>query len=449
MEGSLKGSKVLVLGLARSGAAAVRLLRAEGAAVVAADENGAVVPPDGMSDLAVELGPFDQRMLEGCREVIVSPGVRIDHPFLTETFRRGIPVTSELELGWRYVRGSVIAVTGTNGKSTTVSMIGEILRQFGVPVIVAGNVGLPLCDVARDLDEGGVYVLEVSSFQLETITRFRAGVSGLLNLTPDHLDRYESVEEYYRAKERIVENCRSEDTLFYNAADVRCTAIAERFAGRCVPFSSHGPVDGGVYLDGDRIVRSRGGKLEGVMMRGELGTVGLHNVENALAAVSAVTKIDVPAEVCRRALARFRGLPHRMEEVARVVGVSFFNDSKATNVEATAMSLAGLEGEVILIAGGRDKGGNFTKLLPVLSNVVSVVAIGEAAPLIEKALAGHVRVERAGTMEEAVEAAYGAARPGTLVVLSPACASFDMFDNFEHRGEVFTECVRRLGERVR
>lgn len=448
VKGSMAGTRMLVLGLARSGAAAARLLRAAGAAVIAADENPDLSIPVVMSELPVKLGPFDPCLLDGCDEVIVSPGVPVDHPFLTETARRGIPVVSELELGWRFVRGRVIAVTGTNGKSTTVSMIGEILHEFGSPVIVAGNVGLPLSDVARDLGPEGFYVLEVSSFQLETVTHFHPAVAGLLNLTPDHLDRYGSVEDYYRAKKRIIENCGREDTLFYNAEDHRCAEIAETFTGVRVPFSSRRQVDGGVYLDGDRIVRLRDGKPERVMLRSELGTVGLHNVENALAAVAALSPLAVPAEICRSALARFRGLPHRMEEVAMVDGVSFFNDSKATNVEATVMSLAGLDRKVVLIAGGHDKGGDFAKLLPVLGNVLAVVVIGEAAPLIEGALAGHVRVERARSMDEAVETAHGIARPGQLVVLSPACASFDMFDNFEHRGEAFGECVRRLKERA-
>ncbi len=448
VKGLMAGKKILVLGLARSGAAAVRLLREAGAEVVAADENPAVSAPDVTGGLPVEIGPFDPCLLDGCDEVIVSPGVPVDHPFLTEAAQRGVPVVSELELGWRFVRGRVIAVTGTNGKSTTVSMIGEILRESGSPVIVAGNVGLPLSGVARDLGPEGFYVLEVSSFQLETVKDFHPAVAGLLNLTPDHLDRYASVEDYYRAKSRIVENCGREDTLFYNAEDHRCAAIAETFTGASVPFSSRRPVDGGVYLDGDRIVRPRDGELERVMLRSELGTVGLHNVENALAAVAALSSFAIPAEACRSALAGFRGLPHRMEEVAVVGGVFFFNDSKATNVEATVMSLAGLDGKVVLIAGGHDKGGDFTKLLPVLGNVRAVVVIGEAAPLIEGALAAHVRVERARSMEEAVETAYALARPGQLVVLSPACASFDMFDNFERRGEIFGECVRRLKERT-
>lgn len=452
MQRSLEGKKVLVLGLARSGAAAVRLLSDEGAVVVAADESPAVSAPDGVAGLTVKHGPFDPCLLDGCDEVIVSPGVPIDHPFLLEVVRRGVPLASELELGWRFVRGRVIAVTGTNGKSTTVTMIGEILRESGAPVVVAGNVGLPLCGVARDLGPDGFYVLEVSSFQLETVQRFRPTVAGLLNLTPDHLDRYRSVQDYYHAKMRIIENCGREDTLFYNAEDRRCAEIAGSFTGARVPFSSRRPVDGGVYLDADRIVRLRDGEREPVMLRAELGTIGLHNVENALAAIAALTPFAVPAGACRGALARFRGLPHRMEEVARVGGVFFFNDSKATNVEATVMSLAGLDREAVLIAGGHDKGGDFTKLSPVLGNVRAVVVIGEAAPLIEEALVPlvpRVPVVRAGSMEDAVEAAYGMARPGQLVVLSPACASFDMFDNFEHRGEVFRECVLRLGERVR
>jgi UDP-N-acetylmuramoylalanine--D-glutamate ligase len=445
----MEGKNVLVLGLARSGSAAARLLREEGASVIGADENPSVGIPGDLVDLPVRLGAFDEDLLRRCDEIVVSPGVPAEHPFLLAAVRRGVPVTSELEIGWRCAEAAVIAVTGTNGKSTTVSMIGEMLGAAGISSIVAGNVGVPFCSVARDLGPEGIYVLEVSSFQLETTTHFRPSVAGLLNLTPDHLDRYATVDAYYRAKERIVENCGPGDTFFYNAEDRRCVGVAGGFGGTCVPFSSRREVDGGVYLDSGRIVRVRDGETEYVMERAELNVVGLHNVENALAAIAALSPLEVTAESCHSALSRFSGLPHRMEEVARVSDVTFYNDSKATNVEATVMSLAGLDREVILIAGGHDKGGDFKKLLPVLTGVRAVVLIGEAAPLIERAIGPCVHVERASSMEEAVRTAFRISRAGQLVILSPACASFDMFDNFEHRGEVFRECVRRLGERVR
>ena len=439
-----RGKKVLVLGLAKSGVAAIRLLRGACARVSGADENAKLEVPAELAGVTVRLGAFGPELLDGVDEVIVSPAVAIDHPIMVEARRRGVDLASELELGYRFAISRLIAVTGSNGKSTTVTMIGEILKEAGRRVIVAGNVGLPFCSVVGELGAADVFVLEVSSFQLETITSFHPEVAGILNLTPDHLDRYHDVEDYYRFKERIVENCAAGDSFFYNALDPRCRALAGRFVGKTIPFSSAGPVTGGAYLDGDRLVRNFERGPEVFLERGELGVIGLHNVENALAAVAALKPFNVPAEACRRALASFRGLAHRMEKVAVVRGVTYYNDSKGTNVEATMMTLKGLDRPTILIAGGHDKGGDFTKLRDVIGNVKAVITIGEAAHLIEEALEGVVPVTRADTMKHAVELAARAAEPGQLVVLSPACASFDMFRNFEHRGEVFKECVKDL-----
>jgi len=439
-----RGKRVLVLGLARSGAAAMRLLLAEGAAVTGADEAAAVEVPGDLAAAALRRGAFETSLLDGIDEIIVSPGIAIDHPLVIEALRRRIPLASELELGSRFAKGRLIAVTGTNGKSTTVTMIGEILSSAGRRAIVCGNVGLPLCAVVRDLGPGDFFVLEVSSFQLETIRSFHPESAGILNLTPDHLDRYHAVEEYYRYKERIIENCGAGDAFFYNALDRRCAALARDFSGKAVPFSSAGPVEGGVFLDGERLVRDLGTGREVFLERGELGVFGLHNVENALAAVASLAPFDVPAAACRRALSEFRGLPHRMERVGEVRGVVYFNDSKGTNVEATMMTLKGLDRPTVLIAGGHDKGGDFTKLAAVLRNVKAVITIGEAAPLIEEALGSVVPIARAATMMDAVETASRTAEPGDYVLLSPACASFDMFRNFEHRGEVFAECVKEL-----
>lgn len=438
------GKRVLVLGLARSGVSAMRLLRGAGADVTGADENAAVETPADLAGTVLRRGAFETSLLDGMDEIVVSPGIAIDHPLMLEARRRGVPLASELELGSRFAEAHLVAVTGTNGKSTTVTMIGEILKADGRKTIVCGNVGLPFCAVVRDLGPRDYFVLEISSFQLETISAFHPEVAGILNLTPDHLDRYHDVEDYYRFKERIVENCGPRDTFFYNALDHRCAAVARGFAGRAVPFSSAGPVAGGVYLDGAHLVRESGGMREPILAREEIGVPGLHNVENAAAAVASLAPFDVPAEACRKALSEFKGLPHRMERVAEVRGVVYYNDSKGTNVEATMMTLKGLDRPTVLIAGGHDKGGDFTALIPVLRRVKAVVTIGEAAPLIEEALGSIVPVARAATMMDAVETASRTAEPGDFVLLSPACASFDMFRNFEHRGEVFAECVKAL-----
>jgi UDP-N-acetylmuramoylalanine--D-glutamate ligase len=439
-----EGKRVLVLGLARSGVSALRLLREEGAIVSGADENASLKLPPDLAEANVRLGGFDASFLDGCDEVIVSPGIAIDSPLMLEALARGIPLASELELGFRFAKGRIIAITGTNGKSTTVTMIGEILKAAGRRAIVCGNVGLPFCSVVRELESSGVFVLEVSSFQLETTRSFHPEVAGILNLTPDHLDRYHDVEDYYRFKARIIEQCGERDALVFNALDQRCAEIGRAFVGRKIPFSSAGPVAGGAYLDGARLIRTHHGRSESFLERGELGVPGLHNVENALAAVASVEPFDVPVEACRRALSEFTGLPHRMEKVGVVRDVTYYNDSKGTNVEATLMTLKGLDRPTVLIAGGHDKGGVFAKLAAELGHVKAIITIGEAAPLIEAALGSLIPITRARTMEEAVETAARTARPGELVLLSPACASFDMFRNFEHRGDVFRECVKEL-----
>lgn len=449
MPGLYRKKGVLVLGLARSGLAAARLLLEDGACVTGFDENGSLGVGPELDGARVVLGKATDTLLEGIDEVVLSPGFTTDHELVRRALGLSIPVISELELAYRYSSAEIIAVTGTNGKSTTVNMIGEILKKADRDTVVAGNVGLPFCSVVESLGPGGIFVIEVSSFQLETISEFHPGVGGILNLTPDHLDRYDSLEEYIGAKARILGNLGHSDTFFYNALDERCVELASSFEGRRVPFSSGGEVEGGVYLDGDDMVRGRKGGAQVFMTRNELRVVGLHNVENALAAVAAVEPFDIPGEVCRAALSRFEGLAHRMELAGTIDGIDFYNDSKATNVEAAVMSLKGLDRKVVLIAGGKDKGSDFSKLLEVAGGVRAIVTLGEAAPLIEEAVGSAVPIARAGTMLEAVEIASRTAVEGEIVLLSPACASFDMFTDFEHRGEVFKSCVKNLRKRAR
>lgn len=415
----------------------------------AVDEDRTLEVPGDLQGTEVFLQEFTPSLLDGVSEIVLSPGVAMEHPVVKAAAERSIPLVSELELAYRYAEGSIIAVTGTNGKSTTVSMIGKILEEDGREVRVAGNVGVPFSSVAQDLGPDGFYVLEVSSFQLETIDSFHPVSAGILNLTPDHLDRYAEAEQYYSIKSRIIMNCGEDDLFFYNADDPRCARIASEFRGMKVPFSSSRAIAGGVFLERRHLIRTgREGKEEIFAEKDDLSVVGLHNIENALAAVASLERFGVAAESCRRALRDFRGLEHRMEKVAEKEGVIFFNDSKATNVEAAVKSLIGLDSPVILIAGGYDKGSDYSKLAEVAGRLKLIVTIGAAAPLIEKAMEGVADTLRAGSMEDAVRMASSAAAPGDLVVLSPACASFDMFRNFEHRGDVFRECVSRIGERV-
>jgi UDP-N-acetylmuramoylalanine--D-glutamate ligase len=436
---------ILVFGLARSGFAAVRLLLKAGAVVCGSDEDENVeIPPD-LTAFETHLGHFREELVDDIEEIVVSPGIPADHPVFAAASQRGIIVIGELELAYRFARAPVIAVTGTNGKSTTVEMIGEMLREDGRDVVVAGNTGTPFSSVVGEMDENGFFVIEVSSFQLETIDRFHPACAGILNLTPDHLDRYESLEEYYGAKERMLDNLAPDDHFFYNADDPLCVEAAERTEALMMPFSSSGRVPGGVYLEGEHMIRERADGTEEIVCDiSEMRVIGSHNVENALSAIAAVSPFGVTADSCRRALALFGGLPHRMELVAESGGVSFYNDSKATNVEAAVKSLKGLDSPVVLIAGGHDKGGDFSKLLEVSGVVRAAVTIGEAAGLLEDAIGERIPCTRAGSMEEAVRTAAGIAEEGWIVVLSPACASFDMYDDFEHRGRVFRDSVSKI-----
>ncbi|MCD6380111.1 UDP-N-acetylmuramoyl-L-alanine--D-glutamate ligase [bacterium] len=439
-----KNKNVLVLGLARSGLAALELLAKKGANIVGADEKKDISIPDRFKSSNIQLGPFSFGLLENCDEIVLSPGIRSNHPIITEALNKSIPVISELELGYRFATAKIIALTGTNGKSTTVTMIERILTESGYAAIAAGNIGNPFCAVTEELTREGIFVLEVSSFQLEMISGFKPDVTGILNMTPDHLDRYDSVEDYYMAKEKITVNNDSKDTFFYNADDNRCSQVAARFEGGVVPFSSSIRLDDGIFLDGDNIVQAAGGEIkQEIMKTTDLKVVGSHNVENAMAAIASVQGWGCSAESCKKALSVFEGLKHRMERVRKIEGVEYFNDSKATNVEATVKSLIGLDCRIVLIAGGLDKGSDFKMLLSL--NLMHVVLIGSAAGLIEKALFGVVPLSHAKTMEEAVQKAHDVSLPGSCVVLSPACASFDMFTDFRHRGNLFVDSVNKLG----
>lgn len=440
-----EGRKVLILGMARSGVSAAGLLSRAGAGVICADENASLDAPERLDNLELRLGPFKNELLEDRDEIVLSPGIPSSHPFLRVAVEKGIPIVSELEIGYRFAEGPVIAVTGTNGKSTTVSMIEAILRKAGYDAVAAGNIGKPFCSVVERSGRDRIFVIEASSFQLETISDFKPEVAGILNLTPDHLDRYESEEEYYTAKTRIIENCDSGDYFFYNAGDSKCVEIASGFPGRAIAFSSRSGFEKGFSLEGDWLALASGsGVRRDIMKRDELKVIGLHNVENALAAIAAVDKYGIAPETCREALSAFKGLKHRMERVATIDGVDYFDDSKATNVEGTVMSLKDLDSPAILIAGGLAKGSDFGKLLAVSDNILHAILIGSAAPLIEEAIKGSVPSTRARTMMEAVTIAREKGRPGQYVVLSPACASFDMFRDYRHRGDVFRDAVAKI-----
>ena len=452
----VRGRHFLVVGLARSGVAAARLLLGHGARVSGADDRLLpTLPPEALALEALGVSLHGDRpgigVLDGVDAVILSPGVPGTAALVLEANRRGLPILGELELASRFAAAPIVAVTGTNGKSTTVTWIGHLLLAIGRPTVVAGNVGTALSAVVEGVPEDGVLVVEVSSFQLETTDTFRPAVGVALNLTPDHLDRYDSVAGYYAAKERLFLRQTPDDVAVLNAADPELMRWAPRLRSRLLTFGGtpgHGA--GTRLVDGHLGLETASGFVP-LLPAARLGIPGPHNVGNALAAMAAShgLGVDIKDPVFLRGLESFRGLEHRIEYVGELNGVRFYNDSKATNTDSLAVALASFSEPVVLIAGGRDKKGDFPAIAGLVSeHVALVVTIGEAAATIRKAW-GHVVTDwvSAGTsFERAVEAAYQeAAARGGVVLLSPGCASYDMFRDYEDRGRQFKERVFQLG----
>jgi UDP-N-acetylmuramoylalanine--D-glutamate ligase len=443
--------KFFVLGMARSGVAVSLLLARAGKRVAVFDDDTAVLDKFMAGGAARANAGIEAVAAARAAEVaassdcvVVSPGVALEHPVLVHARSAGVPVVGEIEAAYAFTRARIVGVTGTNGKSTTVGVIGDILKAGGVDVVVAGNVGTALADVLRARDPETL-VLELSSFQLDTIDRFHVDVAVLLNVTPDHLDRYHhSFDEYAASKARILNRAGAETFYVYNAEDRVASDLAKTHGGPAVAFSSRRALEAGVFYHGESIVRVWKGKRDVVIRRDEFTPVGVHNLENALASVAAVIPFDIPLDTMRSALRAYRPLPHRMELVRVVDGVAYINDSKATNVDATAKSLASIAGPVVVILGGRDKEGDFGALLPYLKSARRAVLIGEARGVIARALAGRIDLAEASDMADAVRTARASARPGDTVLLAPACASFDMFRNYQERGEVFRASVNAL-----
>ena len=452
-ESEFRGKRVTVVGLARSGVAACKLLAERGATVLGTDQSPAEALRGDLSDLArrgvrLETGGHSPESILDTDLLVVSPGVDLRLPLFARARAAGIPMWSEVELAYCLTGARFLAVTGTNGKSTTTSLLGEMVQAAGFLSVVAGNIGTALCEVVPELTSSHWVVAELSSFQLETIVAFRPHVAILLNLAPDHLDRYTSVEDYYAAKARIFVNQTTEDFAVLNADDPLVLEYAQGIRSRAHLFSRLRTVGDGSFLRGDRLVVRRQGRTEPVCETSTIRIQGVHNVENSLAAAAAASAIGVPVGPIASALASFPGLPHRLEFVAELDGVRYVNDSKGTNVGAVVKSLEGYAGGLILIAGGKDKGGHFTPLRPLVeTRVKTMILIGQARPKIRAHLDGACPMEDAASLEAAVERAARIAVPGDTVLLSPACASFDMFRDFEERGEVFRRAVRGLRSR--
>jgi UDP-N-acetylmuramoylalanine--D-glutamate ligase len=450
---NIAGRTFGVLGAARSGRAVAGLLRRRGATVLVSDR----AARDQMAEAARELeaagieaefGGHSQRLLRS-DALVISPGVPSDAPIVQEALARGVEVISELEVASWFHRGPMLAITGTNGKTTTTTLAGRIFTDARLPSAVAGNIGVAFSQVVESIPPGGTAILEVSSFQLDHVREFRPAVSVLLNITPDHLDRYgNSFERYAAAKARVFAQQRSGDTLVYNRDDeVTARLVAERAdpAIRRMSFGLEEHPGEGAWVKDGMVRLAIAGRTSDLLPAAEISIPGRHNLYNAMSAVLAGRVSGVGEASMRATLRNFRGVEHRLEVVRERNGVTFVNDSKATNVDSVWYALQSYSAPIVLMLGGRDKGNDYRRLEELVRRTVrEIVAIGESADKVAEAFTGVVPVRIARTMAEAVQLGAGVAQPGDIVLLSPACASFDWFDNYEHRGRVFAQLVREL-----
>ncbi|MFB3815231.1 MAG: UDP-N-acetylmuramoyl-L-alanine--D-glutamate ligase [Terriglobales bacterium] len=449
----VKGKRVLVVGLGKSGVASALFLKDLGARVTVSDtkteeELAQEIPTLLDHGIVVEAGQHGERTFRDQDLIVVSPGVPVDVPQLAHARELGVPVIGEIELAARFLKGRTIAITGSNGKTTTTALTGEVISWGGWEVQVGGNIGTPAISMVGCSTDDTYNVLEVSSFQLETVTTFHPYVAVVLNVTPDHLDRHHTFEAYAAAKARLFENQTAQDYAVLNAEDAICVQMAKMTKAQVRWFSRVREVETGAFVRGGKIFyRDRDGERE-VLAVSDTQLKGAHNVQNILAAVCVGMITDCEPGRIRRAVQEFKAVEHRLEYVATINGVEYYNDSKATNVDATIKALESFPGNIHLILGGKHKGSPYTVLNDLLrERVKRVYTIGAAAPIVESDVKGAAEVVRAGTLENAVRRAAEAAAPGDVVLLAPACASFDQFQSYEQRGKVFKEVVGALAAR--
>lgn len=450
---NVKGRRVLVVGLGKSGVAAALFLQERGAQVTVSDskteeELGQEIPVLLDHGIAVEAGSHRERTFREKDLIIVSPGIPADAPYLVRARQMGVPVIGEIELAARFLRGNLLAITGSNGKTTTTALAGSVVAASGQPVQVGGNIGTPATALIAESTAATWNVLEVSSFQLETIETFHPGIAAVLNVTPDHLDRHRTLEAYVAAKARVFENQVESDFAILNADDAVCVRMADQTRASVYWFSRRHEVKHGAFVREGWIYYAAPGIEERVLPVDEITLKGAHNLENVLAAACAGRLAGVSPQQVRQAVGAFRAVEHRLEFVATINGVDYFNDSKATNIDATEKALEAFPGGIHLILGGKHKGSPYTPLAELIrERVKRVYTIGAAAALVEEDLQGTVEMLRTGTLEAAVRRAADSARPGDVVLLSPACASYDQFPSYEHRGRQFKEVVKAIERR--
>ena len=450
---NVEGKRVLVVGLGKSGVASSLFLQSRGARVTVSDEKSQEqlrneIPALLDKGIVVETGKHGERTFRDQDLIVVSPGVPNNVPALLNARKQGTPIIGEIELAARYLEGQVIAITGSNGKTTTTTLTGEVVAAGGLQSLVGGNIGTPAITFVDQSSPSTWVVLEISSFQLETIETFRPHIAAILNITPDHLDRHGSMDAYIAAKARIFENQTDKDFAVLNMDDPTCVALGQNLKSQVYWFSRKVGGERGAFVRNGKIIFRDAKDEREIMPVDEITVKGAHNLENVLAAVAMGSLAGVQPSKVRQAVKDFKAVEHRLEYTATIHGVQYFNDSKATNVDATIKALESFPGNIHLILGGKDKGSDYSVLNDLLkSRVKRVYTIGAAAQKIELQIAGTAEITSSGTLDAAVRKASEFAKPGDIVLLAPACASFDQFQSYEHRGRAFKEAVHALAAR--
>jgi UDP-N-acetylmuramoylalanine--D-glutamate ligase len=439
------GKKVVVIGAGKSGISSVKLLLKKGANVILSEiKNSSKIQEFKKLNVKIEVGKHSKEIIKSAEFIIVSPGVPLNIDVIKYAKKLGIPILSEIELGYQFFNGKIIGITGTKGKSTTVMLTYQILKSAGLPVALGGNIGIPLTSI---VEKKGVNIIvaEISSFQLESIIEFRPYISAITNITLDHMDRYNNFQSYLEAKSKILVNQTNNDYSILNYENKFSYILANMTKAKRIFFSSKRKIDNGVWLENNEIFTNIHNKIDSIINVEEIKIKGQHNIENAMIAIAISYLFNIKKEIIRKVLSSFKGLPHREEFVTKINGVTFINNSQGTNIDAVEKSLSTYDSPIILIAGGRNKGGNFEKLKKIVKEKVKFIfAIGEAKDEIAKSLGNVTRIIKSSSLEEAVYEAYKNSKEGDIVLLSPGCASFDMFKNYEERGEIFKKIVYEL-----
>lgn len=449
----LQGKRVLVFGAGKSGISATRLLQKQNSFVILYDSNTELTRKSFEDKLDVEnnfllvTGELTDDLIESLDLLVISPGVALDHPDIVRIQHKNIPVWGEIELAYRISKGKIIGITGTNGKTTTTTLVGEIMNTYFDEVYVVGNIGNPYTDVAMETSEQSVAVIELSSFQLETIHEFKPDISAILNITPDHLNRHHTMENYTAMKENIARNQTMSEVCVLNYEDDILREMGKRLKTRVIFYSSNRPLDDGLYLEGDDIYFSNCGKREFVVNINELKVLGKHNYENIMAATGMSLAIGIPMEFIHTALINFRAVEHRIEYVENINGVTYYNDSKGTNPDASIKAVQAMRTPTIVIGGGYDKHSTFDEWIEAFDGKVKLlILLGQTREQIAETAKSHGfhNIIMVNDLKEAVRISAERAQPGDSVLLSPACASWGMFENYEQRGRLFKEYVREL-----